>query len=134
MDSYEVVYLCSDEETPFERNQRLVQEHHAEENRRLVQSHLSRVLQEVKEGKRKNLRIAAFPESSNIPIAIPLDPSLSVTVAFEPGELRFNIMSNESQSGSVSPAPVLEAEYVPFGAGSRLISTLGSRHMKKIKI
>ena len=84
MDSYEVVYLSSNEETPFERNQRLVQEHHAEENRRLVQSHLSRVLQEVKEGKRKNLRIAAFPESSNIPVAIPLDPSLSVTVAFKP--------------------------------------------------
>ena len=123
MDSYEVVYLSSDEETPFERNQRLVQEHHAEEDRKLIQSHLSRVLQEVKEGKRKNSRIAAFPESSNIPVAIPLDPSLSVTLAFEPGELRFNIMSNESQSGSVSPAPVLEAENVPFGA-IRFQSTL----------
>ena len=71
MDSSEIVYLSSDEETPFECNQKLIQEHHAEEDRRQVQRHLSRVLQEVKEGKRKILRIAAFPEPSDIPIATP---------------------------------------------------------------
>ena len=62
MDTCDIVYLSSDEETPFERNQRLIQEHHTEEDRRQVQSHHSRVLQEVKEGKRKTLRIAALPE------------------------------------------------------------------------
>ena len=71
MDSLEVVCLSSDDETPFDRNQRLIQEHHAEEDRRRVQDHLSRVLEEVKEGKRKTLRIAALPEPSNIPIATP---------------------------------------------------------------
>ena len=69
MDSSEIVYLSSDEETPFERNQRLLQEHHDEEDRRQVQRHLSRVLSEVKEGKRHTLRIAARPELSRIPIA-----------------------------------------------------------------
>ena len=96
MDSYEVVYLCSDEETPFERNQRLLYEDHAEEDRRQVQSHLSRVLEEVKEGKRHTLRIAARPEPSRIPIAVPLAIPLEVTVAYKPGELKFNIMSQES--------------------------------------
>ena len=114
MDSSEIVYLISDEETPFERNQRLVQEHHAEEDRRRVQSHLSRVLNEVKEGKRHTLRIAARPEPSRIPIAIPLAIPLEVTVAYKPGELKFNVMSQESQAGSVSPAPIVEAENAPF--------------------
>ena len=36
MDSFEVVCLSFDEETSFERNQRLIQEHHAEEDRRQV--------------------------------------------------------------------------------------------------
>ena len=84
MESYEVVYLSSDEETPFERNQRLVQEHHADEDRRQVQSHLSRVLQEVKEGKRKTLRIAALPEPSCIPIAVPIASYLEVSIAYKP--------------------------------------------------
>ena len=39
-----------------------------------------------------------------------------MTVAYEPRELKFNIMSNESRAGSVSPPPVLEAENSPFGA------------------
>ena len=71
MDSYDVVYLSSDDESPFDRNQRILREYHEEEDRRLVQSHLSRVLQEVIEGKRKTLRIAALPEPSSIPIATP---------------------------------------------------------------
>ena len=116
MDSYDVVYLSSDEETPFERNQRLIQEHHSEEDLRLVQSHLSRVLQVVKEGKHRRLRIAALPEPSSIPIAVPLASSLEVSIAFKPCDLKFNIMSQESQAGSASPAPVVEAENAPFGA------------------
>ena len=103
MDSYDVVYLSSDDESPFDRNQRLLKEFHEEEDRRRVQSHLTRVLDEVKEGKRHTLRIAARPELSKIPIAIPLALPLEVTVAYKPGELRFNIMSHESQAGSVSP-------------------------------
>ena len=93
MDPSEIVYLSSDDESPFDRNQRLLKEHHGEEDRRRIQSHLSRVLEEVKEGKRKTLRFAARPEPSNIPIAIPLDSSLGVIVAFEPEDLIFNIMS-----------------------------------------
>ena len=116
MDTCDIVYLSSDEETPFERNQRLVQEHHAEEDRRQVQSHLSRVLQEVKEGKRKTLHIVALPELSSIPLAVPLASSLDVSIAYKPGELKFNIMSQESEAGSVSPAPIVEAECAPFGA------------------
>ena len=92
MDSSEIVYLSSDEETPFERNQRLIQEHHAEEDRRQVQRHLSRVLEEVKEGKRHTLCIAARPEPSSIPIAIPLALPVEVTVAYKPGDLKFNII------------------------------------------
>ena len=115
MDSSEVIYLSSDDESPFERNQRLLKEHHEEEDRRQVQSHLTRVLDEVKEGKRKFLRIAALPEPSSIPVATPLDKTLVVTIAYEPGELRFDIMSQQSQTGSRSPPPVVEAESAPFG-------------------
>ena len=71
MDSSEVVYLSSDDESPFERNQWLLKEHHEEEDRRQVQDHLTRVLEEVKEGKRKTLRIAAHPELSSIPLLFP---------------------------------------------------------------
>ena len=116
MDSSEIAYLSSDDESPFDRNQRLLKEHHEEEDRRQLQSHLSRVLEEVKEGKRKTLRIAARPEPSCIPIAIPLALSLGVTVAYKPGDLKFNIMSQESQAGSVSPPPVVVAESAAFGA------------------
>lgn len=61
MDSSEVICLSFDEETPFERNQRLLKEHHEQEDHRQVQDHLSRVLEEVKERKRKFLRTTAFP-------------------------------------------------------------------------
>ena len=115
MDSSDVAYV-SDDESPFVRNQHLIKEHHEEEDRRRVQSHLSRVLDEVKEGKRKFLRIAALPEPSSIPVATPLDKTLVVTVAYEPGELKFDIMSQQSQTGSRSPPPVVEAESAPFGA------------------
>ena len=115
MDPSDVICL-SDDESPFDRNQRLIKEHHEEEDRRRVQDHLSWVLEEVIEGKRKTIRIAARPEFLNIPIATPLDPSLEVTVPFEPGEPKFNIMSQESNTGSVSPAPLVEAKGVPFGA------------------
>ena len=93
MDSYDVVCLSSDDESPFDRNQRLLKEYHEKEDRRRVQSHLTRVLDEVKEGKRHTLRIAARPEPSRIPIAIPLALPLEVTIAYKPGELKFNIMS-----------------------------------------
>ena len=101
MDSYDVVYLSFDDESPFDRNQRLLKEYHEEEDRRRVQSHLTRVLDEVKEGKCHTLRIAARPEPSNIPIAIPLALPLEVTIAYKPGDLKFNIMSQESQAGSI---------------------------------
>lgn len=114
MDSYDVVY--SDDESPFDRNQRILREYHEEEARRQVQSHLTRVLDEVKEGKRKTLRIDALPEPSNIPLAIPIDPSLEVSIAYKPGELKFNIMSQGNQTGTTSLAPIVEAESAPFGA------------------
>ena len=41
MDSYDVVYLSSDDESPFDRNQRVLKEYHEEEDRRRVQSHLT---------------------------------------------------------------------------------------------
>ena len=83
MDSFEVVYLSSDDKSPFERNQRLLKEYHEEEDRRRVQNHLSRVLEEVKEGNRHTLRIATRPEPSRIPIAIPLALPIEVTVAYK---------------------------------------------------
>ena len=100
MDPSAVIYLSSDDESPFERNQRLLKEHREEEDRRRVQNHLSRVLEEVKEGKHKTLRIAARPKILNIPIAVPLDLSLGVTVAYEQGDLKFNIMSQQSATSS----------------------------------
>ena len=116
MDPSKVFYLYSDDESPFDRNQRFIKEHHEEEDRRRVQNHLSCVLEEVKEGKRETLRIATRLEPSNIPIAIPFGPSLRVTIAFQPGDFQFNIMSQESHTGSFSPAPVIVAEGMPFGA------------------
>ena len=50
MDPSAVIYL-SDDESPFDRNQRLIKEYHEEEDCRRVQNHLSRVLEEVIEGK-----------------------------------------------------------------------------------
>ena len=66
MTSPEVVYLSSDDEPIFERNQRLIEEHREREGWQNIQDHLSKVLDEVKEGKRKLLRIAAHPKLSNI--------------------------------------------------------------------
>ena len=103
MASYDAVCISSDDESPFYRNQRLLKEYHEEEDRRRVQSYLSRVLNEVIEGKRHTLRIAARPEPSKIPIAIPLTLPLEVTVAYKPSELKFNVMSQGSQTESVSP-------------------------------
>ena len=116
MTSPEVVYLSSDDESVFDRNQRLLREHHEREDRHHIQSHLSRVLEEVKEGKLKFLRTAAVLESSSITVAIPLDRSLTVTVAYESGDLKFNIMSQESQTRSLSPVPVVRAQPLPFEA------------------
>lgn len=81
MDPLEVYYISSDDEPVFERNQRLIREHREQEDRQQIKDHLSRVLEEVKEGNRKFLCTAAFPEPSSIPRAIPINPSLSVTVA-----------------------------------------------------
>ena len=47
MTSPEVVYLSSDDEPIFERNQRLLKEHHEREEHRHIQDHLSRLLEEV---------------------------------------------------------------------------------------
>ena len=66
MDS-NVIYLSSDNKPVFDRNQRLLREQNEQEERHHNQQHLSRVLEEVKEGKRKFLRIAAFTEPSDIP-------------------------------------------------------------------
>ena len=103
MTSPEVVYLSSDDEPIVERSQRSLKEHHKPEDRQNIQDHLSRVLEEVKEVKHKFLQIAAFLEPSNIPRAVPLDDSLIVIVAYEPFDLKLNIMSQESKTGSLSP-------------------------------
>ena len=116
MDPSELYYISSDDEPIFERNQRLIKEYHEQEDRRQVQDHLTRVLDEVKEGKRKTLRTAAFPEPSDIPIAIPLDRTLAVSVAFEPGDLVFNIMSQGSQTGSLSPSQAVTTQPLPYEA------------------
>ena len=106
MKSPDVICLSSDDENVFDRNQRLIEEHRVREDQQNTRDHFSCILEEVKEGKRKFLRIAALPESSDIPRAIPLDTSLSVTVAFEPSDLKFDIMSQQSVIGSRSPSPV----------------------------
>ena len=95
---------------------RLIKEHRELEDRRQIQDHLTHVLDEVKEGKRKFLRTAAFPELSSIPRAIPLDQSLSVSIAYEPGDLKFNIISQESKTGFLSPHPAARAQPLPFEA------------------
>ena len=116
MDSPDIVYLSSDDESPFERNQRILKEYHEEEDRRRVQSYLTRALDEVKEGKRHTLRFAARIEPSEIPIAVPLALPLEVTIAYKPGDLKFKIMSEENQTSANSPAHTIEAEDAAFGA------------------
>lgn len=116
MTSPEVVCLSSNDEPIFERNQRLIKEHRECEDRQNIQDHLSRVQDELKEGKRKFLRIVAHPEPSNIPRADPLDRSLAVIVAYEPKDLHFNIVSQESQTGSLSPPPVAKSKALPYEA------------------
>lgn len=115
MDPLDVAYF-SDDDPVFEHNQWLIREHCEQEDCHQIKDHLTRVLDEVKEGKRKFLRTAAFPEPSNIPVAIPFDRALTVTVAYEPGDLKFNIMSQQSQTGSLSPVPAVAAEKLPFEA------------------
>lgn len=116
MDSSEVICLSSDEETPFECTQRILKEHHEQEDCRQVQYHLSRVSEEVKEGIRKFLRTGAFPEPSNITLAIPIDKTLAVSVVYEPGFLKFNIMSQQSKIGSQSPPLVVAVPEKPYVA------------------
>ena len=116
MDPSDVMYLSSDDEPLFNCNQRLIREHHEREDRRHIQDHLSRVLEEVKEGKRKFLRIASFPKPSNLLRVVPLDNSLTVTDAFELGDLNFNVMSQDSQTGSLSHPPVVTARNLPYEA------------------
>lgn len=55
-----------------------------------------------------------FSEFSNIPLAIPVDRALAVSVAYEPGSLKFNIMSQQSQTGSQSPPPVVAVPEKPY--------------------
>ena len=76
MKSPDVICLSSNDENVFERNQRLIQEYRVREDQRNTRDHFCRILEEVKKGKHKFLRIAALPESSDIPRAIPLDSSL----------------------------------------------------------
>ena len=96
MDPSYVYYLSSDDDSAFERNQRLIREHHEQEDSQQIQDHLTRVLNEVKEGKRNFLRTAAIPELSSIPREIPLDQSLTVSVAYELSDFTFSIISQES--------------------------------------
>lgn len=102
MTSPEVVYLSSDDEPIFECNQRLLKEHYKQEDRHNIQKHLSRALEEVKEG--------------ILPRAVPLDNFLAVTVAYEPRDLYFNIMSQESQTDYLSPPPVVISKALPYDA------------------
>ena len=82
------------------------------------------------------MRIAAFPEHSNLPREVPLDDFLTVTVAYEPFDLKFNIMSQDSQTGSLSPPPVVKSKALPYEAlqyQSKIthigqISTILSKH------
>ena len=107
MKSSKVIYCSSSDDEPvFNCNQRLIQEHRIREDQQLTRDHFSRVLEEVKEGKRKYLRVAALPESLSIPRALPIDHSLSVTIAYEPANLKFKIMSQHSETGSRSPSPI----------------------------
>lgn len=85
-------------------------------NQRATQDYFSRVLEEVKEGKRNFLRIVAHPKLSNIPRAVSLDTSLSVTVASKSSYLKFNIMSQQIQTCSRSPSPVKKPKALPFEA------------------
>ena len=107
MKSPKVIYLSSDDEPIFYRNQRLIQEHRIREEQRDTIDHFARIIEEVKEGKRKFVRVAALPEASSVPGAIPIDPSFSVFVAYKPSDLRFNIMSQHSETNSLSRAPVV---------------------------
>lgn len=115
MDS-DIIYLCYDDKPVFDRNQRLLREHHEQEERHHIQQHLSRVLEEIKEGKRKFLQTTDFPEPSDIPKAIPLERSLAVTIAYEHEDFNFNIMSQESQTGSLSPLSEVTTKPLPFEA------------------
>ena len=108
MKSSEVIYCSSCEDEPiFDCNQRLIQEHGIREEQQNKKDHFSRVLDEVKEGKHKYLRVAALHESSSLPREVPIDPSLSVSIAYEPSDLKFNIMSQHSETGSRSSSPIV---------------------------
>lgn len=118
MTSPEIIYCSfSDEEPVFVRNQRLIQEHRIPEEQQDVRDNFSRVIDGVVEGKRKFLKVAAFPDTYNIPREVPSDPSLSLSVAYEPSELKFIIMSEHSETGSQSPIPaVAKSRAITFEA------------------
>lgn len=117
MTSREVIYCSSDDDEPvFVRNQRLIREHRIREEQQDINDYFSRVTNEVIEGKRKFLRVAAFPKTCVIPRDVLLDPSLLVSIAYSPSELKFKIISNHSETGSRSPSHIVESKAVAFEA------------------
>lgn len=116
MKSLDVICLSSDDEPTFYRNRRLIHEHRIREGQQDTRNHFTRVLEEVKEGKRKYLRVAALPENSSIPMVVPLDPHLSFSIAYKPFDLRFNIMSQHSETGSRSPSLMVESKPIVYEA------------------
>ena len=117
MKSPEVIYCSSSDEEPvFLRNQRLIREHRIREDQQDIRDHFSRVTDEVIEGKRKYLRVAAFPVASVIPRVVPLDSSLLVSVAYSPSTIKFKIMSDHKETGSKPSSPVVESKVGAFEA------------------
>lgn len=116
MDPSEIICLSSNDEHHFDQNQRRLKDFYKQEDRNNFQNHLKRILDEVNEGKRKFLQTVALPDISNIPITLPLDKSLTVTIAISPGDLQFTIMSQGSNTSSLSPRPVKETKVKPYEA------------------
>ena len=85
-------------ESVFARNQRRIREFELAREQEDIRAHYRRQIDEVIERKRRVLREAVYPESSSGPRPIPLDPALTVTVAYSPGELQFSLMAEPSSS------------------------------------
>uniref|UniRef100_A0A803QR80 Uncharacterized protein n=1 Tax=Cannabis sativa TaxID=3483 RepID=A0A803QR80_CANSA len=82
-------------QTKLEINDGRIRDYLIKSNQEETANHYSRFLQEIPEGKHRFLRDAAWPEPlclSSIPLARPMF-SPNVTVAFEPGDLEFEIIS-----------------------------------------
>ena len=91
-------------ESPFTQNQRLIREQELRCEQEDTRAHFRRQIDEVEERKRKKIRVGIYPDPDPEPRPIPLDPTLKVTVAFKPGELKFSLMEDPSNPPS-TPQP-----------------------------